>query len=98
MLFVVLFQDNPDRLSVRAAFMTAHLAYLDTHRDTIRVAGSLRTDPDVQPLGACWIVEAPDRGAAEALCHDDPFWKAGLRAEVKVLHWSKAFADRLTPV
>lgn len=76
--------------------MGAHLDYLERHADAIRVAGSLRVTPDESPTGACWIVDAPDKLGVEKLCHADPFWRAGLRSKLTILHWSKAFEDRQT--
>jgi uncharacterized protein YciI len=98
MLFIALFEDDPSRISVREALMTEHLAFLDREAARIRVAGSLRETIHGDPVGACWIVDAADAGTVEALCHADPFWRGGLRRKLTVLHWSKAFEDRLTPV
>ncbi len=98
MLFIAIFEDDPAQTTVRTALMDAHLDYLNQHAETIRVAGSLRTAPDTVPQGACWIVEATDTNAVETLCHEDPFWRGGLRKKLTVLHWSKAFADRMTPI
>lgn len=98
MLFVALFDDDPEQLSVRQDRMDAHLAYLDREKDRILVGGSLREAPDQSARGGLWIIEASDRQEAEKLCHGDPFWTGGLRMSVTVLHWSKAFPDRKTPV
>ena len=98
MLFVAQFEDDPERLDVRRAEMDNHLRYLDERRERILVAGSLRRDPGQDPLGGLWIIEASDRRDAEMLCHGDPFWTRGLRRSVTILHWSKAFPERKTPV
>lgn len=78
--------------------MDAHLAYLDRERERIRVGGSLRDEPDQEAQGGLWIIEANSKAEAERLCHEDPFWTGGLRKSVRLLHWSKAFADRTVPV
>ncbi len=96
MLHIVRFDDHPDRLDVREQPLPAHIAWLDAHQDVIRIAGSLRQEPDQPAIGGLWIVEAPDRACIEALLRTDPFWICGLRRRVDILVWSKAFPQRLT--
>lgn len=98
MLFVVLFEDKPENIAIRQKQMAAHLAYLEHNTFRIRVAGSLRVTPEASPTGACWIVDAPDKATVEKLCHEDPFWRSGLRNKLTIFHWSKAFQDRMTSV
>ena len=90
MLFVVRFTDKPDSLAIRRKFLPAHIEWLDLHRDTILVAGSLRTEPGAVPVGGLWIVEAESKEAVETLLREDPFWTQGLRQGYEILHWSKA--------
>ena len=78
--------------------MANHLRYLEERCEQVLVGGSLREDPAQEPLGGLWIIEASDRREAEKLCHGDPFWIQGLRKSVTILHYSKAFPDRKTPV
>jgi uncharacterized protein YciI len=94
MLFVVRFVDHPERLAVRRAFMTQHLAWLEQHRDVVLVAGSLRAEAADKPVGACWIVRADTRRQVQDLLRTDPFWMQGLRQSTEVMLWSKAFPDR----
>jgi|SRR6202021_238933 uncharacterized protein YciI len=98
MLFIVRFTDRPDGFALRKSFLPAHLEWLEEHRAYILVAGSLREDPERHPVGACWIVEAASKVAVRSILASDPFWKGGLRSGVEILHWSKAFPDRQTPV
>jgi uncharacterized protein YciI len=98
MLFQVRFTDNPERLSIRRQYLPAHLEWLEANRATVLVAGSLRQAEDGGPVGALWIVEAPDKASAERLFETDPFWVQGLRQGYEILHWSKAFPERRVPV
>lgn len=98
MLFAVIFRDKPGSAALRAEWLAAHIRWLDGHADTVRVAGSLRTEPADVPLGALWIVEAASKDAVLGLVRSDPFSACGLRESVEVLHWSKAFPDRRVPV
>ena len=97
-LFAVRFHDRADRLPVRQTHMQAHLAWLNGHQSQILVAGSLRSDPGQPPVGALWVVRADNRAAVQVLIETDPFWQQGLRASCEILHWSKAFPGRTTPV
>lgn len=93
MLFIVRFTDKPGKLAIRQQFLPAHLEYLKQHRALIRVAGSLRLEPDAAPVGATWVVEAGNKKEIEDLLLSDPFWVHGLRQSVEILRWSKAFPD-----
>ena len=55
------------------------------------MAGSLREEPEQVPKGGLWIVEAEFKSHVQQLILTDPFWTCGLREDVQVLHWSKAF-------
>ena len=90
MLFAVIFTDRPGQSALRAQHLQAHIDWVASHSDTVRVAGSLREAPDQVPQGGLWIVEAPDKASVHALMQTDPFWTCGLRENVQVLHWSKA--------
>lgn len=93
MLFIARFEDDPEAAHVRKRETENHLAFLAEHADRILVAGALREEPGDTPMGALWIIEAPDRGAAEAVIDEDPFWINGLRRSRSLLHWSRAVPD-----
>jgi uncharacterized protein YciI len=95
MLFAVLFTDKPDHGALRAGHLDAHVQWVADHQDSVLVAGSLRTDPDVVPKGGLWIVEAPSKAAVLDLMTTDPFHTCGLRQGVEVLHWSKALEKKV---
>ena len=61
MLFVVRFTDRPDSQQIRAQHIDAHVAWLNDRRKTILVAGSLREEPESNPVGAFWVVEASSK-------------------------------------
>ena len=53
-------------------------------------------EPNSNPIGAFWVVEAESKDDVEKLFMSDPFWTNGLRESVEILHWSKAFQDEQT--
>ena len=93
MLFTIRFTDNPERLSLRQQFVSAHRAWLEANRDTMLVGGSLKETEDGASVGAMWIVEAPNKAAVEHWVTMDPFWIHGLRQTCEILHWTKGFPD-----
>lgn len=93
MLFVVRFIDKPNKQEIRKQHLEAHISWLAERKQSVLVAGSLRTKPNTDPIGAFWVVKAESRADAEMLFMSDPFWTNGLRDSVEILHWSKAFPD-----
>jgi uncharacterized protein YciI len=95
MLLAVLFTDKPDHGALRSEHLQAHNDWVAKHRDTVLVAGSLRTDPYAVPKGGFLVVEAPSNEAVLELMKSDPFYVCGLRQGVEVLHWSKALEQKV---
>jgi uncharacterized protein YciI len=80
--------------SVRDENLRQHISWLADRSESILVAGSLRETQEANPIGSIWVVEASSKEEAKALFRTDPFWIAGLRKDIEVLHWSKAFPDQ----
>lgn len=93
MLFVIRFTDKPGSQPIREQYLEAHIAWLDKRRESVLAAGSLRQAPDANPVGAFWVVEAESKRDAADLFKSDPFWTSGMRDNVEIYHWSKAFPD-----
>jgi uncharacterized protein len=89
-LFAIRFHDKPGCGDLRRELLQAHLEWVATQGDAIRVAGSLRESPEATPVGALWVVRAPSKAAVEALIATDPFTTGGLRAGWDIFYWSKA--------
>jgi len=82
-VFVLVCTDKPDSLDLRMATRPAHLDYLKTQGDLLRLGGPM-TDDDGRMIGSLIVVEAADKAAAEAFSKADPYRKAGLFAEVRI--------------
>lgn len=89
-LFAVRFHDRPGSGDLRRQWLQAHLEWVAAHQDVVRVAGSLRESPEATPVGALWVMRAPDKAAVETLIATDPFTTCGLRAGWDIFYWSKA--------
>jgi uncharacterized protein len=88
--WVAIFEDNPDRGSVRIAQREAHFEYLARHADRIRLAGGLRSGPDEFWSGGLWIIDVDTREEAAELCEEDPFVVHGLRKSYRLAAWGRA--------
>jgi uncharacterized protein len=89
MLYAVVFEDNPNAdPEIRRQHMAAHL----DNAARIKAAGP-SLNPSNDPAGGLWLVEAHSPGAVEALIKEDPFWPTGLRGAIRILAWSRVFAD-----
>lgn len=88
-------EDHPDRRHLRQdeALMQAHIDYETEIKDKILAAGSTRSDDGETPTGGLMILDVETREEAQALFEADPFSKAGLRTNVVMTRWFKAFWD-----
>ena len=98
MLFIVQFEDHPDVAELREKLFASHIEFLDRNKDRVLIPGSMREVPSDKPLGGLWIVEAENEAEVRDIFKDDPFWVNGMRAQVKINRWHKAFPDRKVPI
>jgi uncharacterized protein YciI len=82
-LFCITCLDNPGVLDRRVALRPDHVAYLKTQMDLIRLAGP-QLDADGKMCGSLFVIEAPDRAAAEAFSNGDPFKRQGVFGQVEI--------------
>ncbi len=94
MLFVVILTDRPGTAALRQQWLAAHLEWLK-QQTAVRQAGSLRETPDANPVGGCWIVEAPDAARSRRCWSPIPSGPTDCARSVRILHWSVAFPERL---
>ncbi len=84
MRFVIQCLDGEDRLDLRLAHRPAHKAYLAACGVDIRLSGPLVADDGETMIGSLFVVEVPDRAAAEAFNRDDPFSTYGIWERVSI--------------
>lgn len=83
--------DKPGHGAVRAANRAAHLDYIARHAERIVAGGPTLDEDQTSMTGSVLIVEFPDRAAAEAFCHDDPYARAGLFQSVTIAPWRQVY-------
>lgn len=86
MLFALICTDNPGSLELRMKMRPDHLAFLESLGAAVKGAGPF-TDDAGSPTGSLVLVEAENRGAAEALAARDPYAMAGLFSSVEIRPW-----------
>ena len=87
MYFVAICRDRADGLETRLANRPAHLEFLKTHRERIKVGGPFLSPDGQQMIGSMMILEAGDEAEAWAILAEDPYGKAGLFESVELMPW-----------
>ena len=90
MPFAILTFDKPNSGDLRTQIRPKHVAYLDA-RKHLMLAGGAMLDESSRPHGGIILIETEERAVAEDFAANDPFNKAGLFEEVKVVRWRKSF-------
>jgi hypothetical protein len=93
LIYAILFEDDDAHAAARTKHMAAHLAFLEANAGRITAAGPLRDAMDGTAAGGLWLVEADSAAQAQTLVEADPFWPTGLRKSVRVLEWTRVFAN-----
>lgn len=64
------------------ALTEAHWSYLDRFAGQLILRGPTGSDDATEHTGSVHVVNLPDRASAERFAADEPFWRAGLYAQV----------------
>ncbi|MER5390853.1 YciI family protein [Saccharopolyspora sp. NPDC002686] len=83
--------DKPDHQQVRQDNRPAHLAFLEEHKELLLACGAKLADEGDAATGGVYLLDVETRAEAEDFIAQDPFTRADLFAEVKILRWRKAF-------
>ena len=86
MLYIMVNEDRPagEATSIRDATREAHLAYLERHRNIVVLAGGTLAEDGATRTGSVFIINVPNRQAAEKFSAEEPFRKAGLFKTVRI--------------
>ena len=95
MRWVVIFQDTPEMLNIRARkdLRDAHVAYAKEHPELL-IGGGLKPDPEKPFCGALWVVELDTREQVENLVIHDPFFVPEFRS-YEIFTWGKLLEDQM---
>ena len=86
MLYIMVNEDRADgeAIRIRDATREAHLAYLARRKSIVVLAGGTLAEDGKTRTGSVFIVNVPNREAAEKFSAEEPFRKAGLFQTVKI--------------
>jgi len=82
--FVLFCEDKADAEALRLETREAHLAYVATKREMIRLAGPLLSDDGEHMVGSMFVIEAESIEDVRALNAGDPYTRAGLFGRVTI--------------
>src|SRR5262245_5852648 len=98
MLFVIHATDHAGALPTRAKHYRAHREHLDaasSYEVDVVTAGTLVADDGETPVGSVFVIDAADRGAAQAFTRSDPYHVNGVWERVQIHGYNK---QRGTPI
>ena len=80
-------RSKPGTDALRTATIDAHRGFLDGYPEVTWYSGPLFTDDNKNAIGSLRLIEFPDRDAAVAYIHADPYTKAGIFQAITVERW-----------
>jgi len=83
-------KDHPDSAELRRTNTPEHLAYVESILHRILIAGPLLENGLEDSSASCFIYDTDDREEALQLLHNDPYYKAGVYADVHCQHFLPA--------
>lgn len=90
--FILFCRDKPDSLDLRMKTRPAHLEYFQSYGNKLNLGGPM-LDEAGNPNGSMLIIEAEDAAEAHAIADGDPYYKAGLFDEVRVIPFKTVIAN-----
>lgn len=94
MYFIIHCTDKPDSTNLRDITRTAHINFIERHRDSIFVAGPTLTEDGEGMNGSLLVVDFPSLADANAFAASDPYAKAGLFESVIIKPWKMVFEPK----
>ena len=80
-------RSKPNTDALRAATIKAHSSFLDGYPEVTWYSGPIFTDDNRNAIGSLRLIEFPDRDAALAYIHADPYTLAGIFQSISVERW-----------
>lgn len=77
-------RDKPGMAAERKAIVEQHWSFMDRYADTMIARGPTMTDDGAAVTGSMHMLDLPDAEAARVFAFEEPYYKAGVYAEVLV--------------
>ena len=88
--------DKPGSLEIRKEHRPAHLKFLEDNKKLLIACGAKLNDDGSDLGGGIYIVNLESREVVQAFIEADPFFTAGLFADVRITRWRKAYVDGIS--
>ena len=90
MLYFVHCRDKPGATALRRQTTEAHWAFMDRYAPSMIARGPTLAEDGATPTGSMHILDLPDAEAARVFAYDEPFYQAGVFADVLIRRWRNA--------
>lgn len=87
MPFLIIAHDHDGMDEAREQVRQAHRDYLASYGRKLLSSGALLDETDQQIIGGASLIDTEDRQEAIRFEADDPYAKAGIRAQVQIIPW-----------
>lgn len=84
MLFHLYCKDKTGLSNMRASSRSAHLKYLSSFEDKVKLAGPILDEDGQVVVGSVFVFEAEDMDEVQAFAKGDPYRKIGLFETVEI--------------
>ncbi|MGI9329459.1 MAG: YciI family protein [Gammaproteobacteria bacterium] len=97
MPYIALCDDDPtvDAAGLRQQEKTAHFAYIESILDKLLVAGPLTDVATGKHQASLFVYATDDEDEARALLENDPYFRAGIYARVRITAFTPAAGEWL---
>lgn len=87
MPYLITAYDHPNKQSERESIRQAHRDYLASFGKRLLASGALLDEAGKEIIGGASLIDTDEREEALRFEAEDPYAKAGIRAEVEITHW-----------
>ncbi|WP_299503290.1 YciI family protein [uncultured Roseobacter sp.] len=87
MPFLITAYDHPNKETEREAVRQAHRDYLASFGKRLLGSGALLDETGTKIVGGASLLDTDDLEEARSFEAEDPYAKAGIRADVKIVPW-----------
>lgn len=84
MLYALTCLDKPGALETRLATRPAHIDYVRSLGDAVKMGGPLFAEDGETMIGSLLMIEAPDQATVEKIAANDPYELAGVFESVSI--------------
>jgi uncharacterized protein len=93
--FFVYGRDRPGSGPLRAELAEAHWSFMDSYADAMIARGPTLTADRTAATGSVHLLDLPDAAAARAFAFQEPYYRAGVFADVLVRRWRNALGGTM---